>query len=340
MQRIDTPSRSTAIEIQSDYTPLPPGYFTAGNPGLGVQSTQLSSTWFNGVQEELAYVIETGGGLTLSNADTTQLHAAINTMIANASAGVPRGYIDGFILTAATDAQHDMTMSEGQCRALANAKDIELNTALTKRIDAFFSKGTDQGGLFNDGLNTPVAADTWYYAQIVEEDSSGDIDWGWDIDPAGANTPSGWTVRRRVGARLTDSSADLLGTTQIGDEVIFTDPLLVNSTAVSTTAALVAAGPTGIRTRVKVTLQTASSGNSQCFISTPDQTDVAPAYTTGVATQGLVPVNGGAGTEINRWIHTAELWTDTSGQVRVRQTTSTTLRMNTLGWIDPRGRDA
>ncbi|QQR69122.1 MAG: hypothetical protein IPI58_00040 [Alphaproteobacteria bacterium] len=50
--------------------------FTDGNPSLGTPSTQLNAIWFNGIQEEIATVIETAG-ITLSGGDNTQLDDAL-----------------------------------------------------------------------------------------------------------------------------------------------------------------------------------------------------------------------------------------------------------------------
>lgn len=79
MQRV---KRSTAVAVK----PSPPaggtpGYFTGGDPAGGVPATIPGFEWFNGVQEELAYVIEQAG-LVLSDADNTQLRAAIARLAA------------------------------------------------------------------------------------------------------------------------------------------------------------------------------------------------------------------------------------------------------------------
>lgn len=54
--------------------------FRAGNIALGIEATSFSDEWCNGVQEELANVIE-GQGLVLAANDRTQLRQAITKMI-------------------------------------------------------------------------------------------------------------------------------------------------------------------------------------------------------------------------------------------------------------------
>lgn len=85
MQRV---KRSTAVPA----LPAPPaggtpGYFTGGDPQTAVPATVPGYEWFNGIQEEFAYVIEQAG-LVMSSADNTQLRAAILKMIQDAGKAV------------------------------------------------------------------------------------------------------------------------------------------------------------------------------------------------------------------------------------------------------------
>jgi hypothetical protein len=52
------------------------GYFQEGDPGTGVQATQVSADWCNTMQEEIANVVSYAG-LTLSKVDNTQLLQAL-----------------------------------------------------------------------------------------------------------------------------------------------------------------------------------------------------------------------------------------------------------------------
>jgi microcystin-dependent protein len=97
MQRV---TRSTAAVA----LPAPPagagspGFFTGGNPGTGTPATVPGFEWFNGVQEELMYVIEQAG-LTGSSTDHTKLRQAIQLLVAAGT--VPTGAIVSFPATAA-----------------------------------------------------------------------------------------------------------------------------------------------------------------------------------------------------------------------------------------------
>jgi len=66
-----------------------PGYFTEGNPGLGVPATKVTGDWLNMIQEEIANVV-TGAGGALSKSTFNQLFTAIQTLIGSA---VPTGNV-------------------------------------------------------------------------------------------------------------------------------------------------------------------------------------------------------------------------------------------------------
>jgi len=68
-----------------DHSTAADGLFTEGNPATGTPATVVTADWLNGVQEELAHVIEQAG-ITLDGEDLTQLRQAIETLIA---AGLP-----------------------------------------------------------------------------------------------------------------------------------------------------------------------------------------------------------------------------------------------------------
>lgn len=85
MQRV---KRSTAVPaLPSPPAGGTPGYFTGGDPQVPVPATIPGYEWFNGVQEELAYVIEQAG-LVMSSADNTLLRQAILKMVSDAASSV------------------------------------------------------------------------------------------------------------------------------------------------------------------------------------------------------------------------------------------------------------
>ena len=250
---------------------------------------------------------------------------------------LPTGYLDGFELSAAADTDHDMTMSTGACRNEADSINVRLTSALTKQIDASFVKGDNNGGLFTG----TVAADTSYHACLITEDSSGDVDWGWDTDPGGANTPSGFTFRRTVGSRYTDSSANLVLTRQSGDLVRLDQGVNdLNTSGNTTGVSVILSIPTG---RVLFPIITAACvsdvvGESPGYglITALDSANIAP-------TALIFNFSGGGTTGNDIAAGPAQIDyipSDTSAQVRWRTDKGSIdhVRISTYGWYDRRGK--
>ena len=125
-----------------------------------------------------------------------------------ASIGVLQGYIAGLEISNGTDTDHDIDIAVGVAAADDESKYLALASSFTKQIDAAFAKGTNQGGLDTGS----VAADTFYYFWIIEQDSTGDTDILISASQTSPTMPAGWTAKRNIGwAVLTDGSANLLG---------------------------------------------------------------------------------------------------------------------------------
>lgn len=75
MHRIDTPT------AQKDKFGQGKNGFTNGDPATGRRATDLNSDMWDAVQEEVCTVIE-AAGIPLSKGEHTQLHAAIDRLIA------------------------------------------------------------------------------------------------------------------------------------------------------------------------------------------------------------------------------------------------------------------
>ncbi len=76
MKRITHPT--TASELPTPAETGDPGYFTGGNPGIGVPATRLTADWANRVQEEICAVVEDVGGVSLDGEDNGQMAAALH----------------------------------------------------------------------------------------------------------------------------------------------------------------------------------------------------------------------------------------------------------------------
>lgn len=117
------------------------------------------------------------------------------------------GEISGLVPSNAADADHDITISTGSGWDSTGSKILTLSSAITKQIDAAWSAGDAAGGLFSGS----VSADTTYHLFVIEKDSDGSIDAGFDTSLTAANIPAGYTAYRRVASFITDGSSNLIG---------------------------------------------------------------------------------------------------------------------------------
>ena len=102
----------------------------------------------------------------------------------------------------ATDANNDIDFSAGNAPLDDGSGQILLASTLVKRLDASWSAGTNQGGLFSG----TKATNTWYYLFAIVNTTTGATDAGFDSSVSGANVPSGWKISKILHAIKTDGT--------------------------------------------------------------------------------------------------------------------------------------
>jgi hypothetical protein len=287
--------------------------------------TDFRGKFFVSSNDETAGDLETkllvGDGLSLG----TQNDGSNETRTINLDNPVTFNYLTGLVLSNDTDTDHDINITAGQAADSTNASYLTLSAETTKQIDSTWAAGDDAGGLFTG----TVAADTTYHMFIIEKDSDGSIDAGFDTSLTAANIPSGYTKFRRIGSVVTDSSSNIINFVQRGGEFLFKSPILDYSAAVTSTASTVSLSvPSDINVKASLNANVAANSNS-VYISSPDQDDELPSIT--VAPLASV---GSSGTN---HFGQLEVWTNTSAEVRARAVGNNTLRVATLGYTDLRG---
>jgi hypothetical protein len=120
------------------------------------------------------------------------------------------------------DADHDINFRVGKITDSTGLRPI-ISAPITKRLDAAWAVGIASGGLFSG----TISADTTYHCFLIVRDSDGLVDAGFDVDPAAANIPTGYTTFRRIASIYTDASANIVQFFQRGDR--FTLKTRVNS---------------------------------------------------------------------------------------------------------------
>lgn len=276
--------------------------------------------------------------------DATGYPAADGSQITNVHS--PRGYIDGLILSNnATDAAKDIDISAGVARDDGNAADMALPSVLVKRLDASWAVGTNAGGL--DGSESVAGtpdADTWYHAWLIRRSDIGVVDALFSESATAPTMPTSYDQKRRIGAVLTDGAADIIAFTQHGDYFEWvTRSLDVNENGNNFGISAVLGDlstPLGIKTQARIILMIYDEASSAVIISSPDAADEAPVFSTSASAYGDVFLRSSVET------HDAQdmmCWTNVSSQIRYRSTNAgafTMFKIVTLGWVDPRGRNA
>lgn len=250
--------------------------------------------------------------------------------------GYPRGHISGLTLSNnGSDANNDIDIAVGEASAADQTAIMVLASALTKRIDASWAVGTNQGGL--DGTESVAGTpdvSTWYFVWLIRRSDTGVVDALFSESATAPTMPTNYDQKHRIGAVFNNSSGNIDAFTQIGDDFMWTTAVAASSTTASTTAALMTFRvPTTIKVRAKVTasMDNASGGGCGSFFSSPDMGDQAA---TGPLSQLRTRASASQSVELN-------LWTNTSGQLRHRESAtsaSVAIDASAIGWTDPRGR--
>jgi hypothetical protein len=240
-----------------------------------------------------------------------------------------QNYLSGLTISNnGTDATNDIDIAAGVAADSTNAALMKLTSALTKRLDAAWAVGTNQGG-----LDTGSIADGTYHVWLIQRSDTGVVDALFSTSATSPTMPTNYDRKRRIASILRESAA-IVVFTQHGDlflrSVMFTD---LNATTPGSTNAvsLAVAVPTGVAVRallrVRADYVSANGGVLWSSLSESDQTPTAGKLTL-IFSSGLA-----------QSISTVDILTNTSAQVRIRaNATGCTTSCNTYGWIDARGK--
>lgn len=244
----------------------------------------------------------------------------------------PARYIQGLTpVSAAADTDHDVRILPGGARDADDTVDIVLPLAMTKRIDATWASGNDNGGLFSG----TVTANTTYHMFLIVKDSDGTVDAGFDTSLTAANIPVGYTAYRRVFSLRTDSSANIRGFSAVqfggGYRLSYNAPISEVDTATPGTTRVIAAldgAPGGLEVVANLAVSIRGEAFFADFVET-STTDAVPAD--GSSTLSTDTEGGRSQAQVH-------LATDSSRQIAYRATASTVtyLTVRNNGFIDTR----
>ncbi|NZD48438.1 hypothetical protein [Rhizobium leguminosarum] len=211
-------------------------------------------------------------------------------------------------------------------------------SSITKRTNGTFAAGTGAGGLDTGS----VAANATYFAYALrkDDDLTFDIVLSTSATIAGVNTAllTGYTIVKCIGVVLTDASSNIRPFVLYPrDEYTFVTPVKdAIGLAVSTASALLTlTTPNGVKVKAKLRFQfTSSSATNSALLSDPAQ---------GVLVAGIVSDGGNVGAvqvASNYAVGSADIWTNTSKQIRQVAGAAGSIWMWTDGFHFPCGRSA
>ncbi|WP_276200511.1 hypothetical protein [Chelatococcus sp. XZ-Ab1] len=226
----------------------------------------------------------------------------------------------------ASDPNNDIDFAPGQARG--NGVTATLASTLTKRLDAAWAVGNNQGALDTGSK----AANQTYHWHLIRRNSDGLADVIASLSATSPSLPSEWTRVQRLGAVLTDGSGNIQPFVQSGNEFRFntTDPTPDYSGAGNRAkAALTCTLPNGIRVQgIFSVFIRGASGDFQVRARLFDGANANIASTTAVYVSTGVKSS------------TAELrqYTNTSRQIQLlidqNADPSSNSTVTTLGWTD------
>lgn len=207
---------------------------------------------------------------------------------------------------------------------------MALASSISKTTSAW-AVGTATGGLDTGA----IANSTWYHVWLIKRPDTGVVDVLVSLSPTAPTMPTNYTLKRRIGALLTNSSAQWVSFTQTGDKFLWAVPIAdVTSLATTTPTLKTLTVPTGIK--VEALLRGSWGGsagvNAILTITSPDETSANAD--TPASNRSLVSVSATTATAGH-----FNVGTNTSAQVRFAASASDgAVAFVSYGWIDPRGK--
>lgn len=232
--------------------------------------------------------------------------------------------LNGLILSNnSTDSTNDIDISAGDCVSDDGTTVMTL-TAITKRLDAAWAVGTNQGG-----LDTGSIANTTYHVWVINRPDTNVTDVLFSTSATSPTMPTNYTKKKRIGSIVRASGAILLFTQREDEFRLNTYQSDYGAAGVGSSSVTVALAsvPSGIIAKASFNF---IIGDNGAYIAFYDGDKTAAAASTIAA-----PLADGGTASSGTVFGNAEVWTDTSSQIKFRGNGNTTVRIATKGWRDP-----
>ncbi|WP_424630732.1 hypothetical protein [Bradyrhizobium sp. SYSU BS000235] len=228
----------------------------------------------------------------------------------------------------ASDANNDIDIGVGSARDTTNTYDLVLASGITKRLDAAWVAGTNQGGLDTGSK----ANNTSYHIFLIRKTSDGSIDALFSTSPTNPVMPSGYAKKRRIASIKTDSSGNIYGYIQNGGYITLKAPASQTIPSAGPIALTTATQlPLGVKLRALLLIVSGSTSGGSGYAMMRDP-DLGVPSTVNALT-GIIykdPLIGSIST-------VAEVWSSASAQFYTGSAFASPLMFFVLqGWFDLR----
>lgn len=243
------------------------------------------------------------------------------------------GYLSGLTLSTAGSST-SFSVAVGTADDSTGSDIMVSGTPITKTT-ASWVVGTGNGGLDTGA----IAASTWYHVYLIKRPDTGVVDVLFSLSASAPTMPTNYTRSRRIGSIKTNGSSQWTLFRQNGDEFLWDTAVQdINTSSLGTSAVTFALGsvPTGVVVNAIGNISAlGGAANSLILVSSLDESDQTPSTT---AAPGHTLLAYGSSSEYKP-VGRFSIRTDTSAQIRARGTAANaTLKFNTIGWIDTRGK--
>ncbi|WP_222031632.1 hypothetical protein [Rhizobium leguminosarum] len=231
-----------------------------------------------------------------------------------------------------TDAANDIDIAVGVAASDASIPHVlELGSALTKRLDAAWAVGTNQGG-----LDTGSIANTTYHIWLIQRSDTGVVDALFSTSATSPTMPTNYDRKRRIGAILREAGA-IAAFKQHGDFFEWTVPAIDVTTVTNGVSTLrTLRVPIGSVVRGSYTVRIANTAGAISGVNHWD-----PALGSTLPHSAIGYAHMFVNTAVSQAFAThLETMTNTSGQIynRANGAALTSYELMTEGFWDTRGK--
>jgi hypothetical protein len=318
--------------------------FRAGNANSGASTVNINGAGSKNLKKEDGSTDLTAGDILTTKDSTFRYNGTSFVLVQDIRPATTTNqgvsYLNNPITIAnnASDANNDIDFSAGNFNFSDGSGQAEATAVMTKRLDATWSAGSGNGGLFN-GAAVPKAINSTYHCYKIYNPTTGAEDSGFLLgisgtapDPTSA-LPSGYTKFERRGSILTDASGNIRAFTQTNNRFEYNSNITdLNAVLATSETAIGISAPWGLRTRSCMALNVIGSGAGSGF---------AKVYSHNISTSTISSSNATLYVSVNvvAGAGYVEATTNLSSQIKINAVATTgsptfTGTVNTSAFID------